>query len=91
MAKTVYRLLIGGQAYAVRLSGPRRVFSDRDAPFFRFAEPVELSTLTNAFVTHQVKTFEAVSKRKFDATVTARVFGRYEHNQLFFQKGFIII
>jgi len=40
------------------------MFSDREAPLFRFAEPLELPELNSEFVTYQLRAFRAVSKSR---------------------------
>jgi len=45
-------------------AGLRAMFSDREAPLFRFAEPLELPELNSEFVTYQLRAFRAVSKSR---------------------------
>lgn len=68
------------------LAGLRAMFSDRDAPLFRFAEPLELPDLNSDFVAHQMRAFRAVSKSKILDKKALDAFERCEHNPLFFQK-----
>lgn len=66
--------------------GLRAMFSDRDAPFYRFAELVNLPELGTDFVDHQLRAFKKVSTRKVAKTVAVSTFERCEKNPLFFQK-----
>lgn len=67
-------------------SGLRTVFSDRDAPMFRFAESLELPELNSEFVTYQLNAFRAVSKNKILNREAFDAFEKCEKNPLFFQK-----
>jgi hypothetical protein len=67
-------------------AGLRAMFSDRDAPLFRFAEPLELPDLNSEFVAHQLRAFRAVSKSKISDKDAIDAFEHCEHNPLFFQK-----
>lgn len=67
-------------------AGLRAMFSDRDAPLFRFAEPLELPELNSKFVTHQLQAFRAVSKSKILKRDALDAFENCEKNPLFFQK-----
>ena len=67
-------------------AGLRQVFSERDAPFFRFATPVDLPPMTEEFVDHQLKAFRGVSKARIDRTKAVEIFRRFDANPLFFQR-----
>ena len=67
-------------------AGLRAMFSDRDAPLFRFAEPLELPELSSKFVTYQLRAFRAVSKNKILDSEALEAFENCEKNPLFFQK-----
>jgi len=62
------------------------MFTDRDAPLFRFAEPLELPDLDSDFVAHQMRAFREVSKSKILDKNAMDAFELCEHNPLFFQK-----
>jgi hypothetical protein len=64
----------------------RAMFSAKDAPFFRFATPVELPPLEISFVDHQLKAFRATSKSKVEREDAVVVFERFERNPMFFQR-----
>ena len=66
--------------------GLRRMFSARQAPFFRFAQPVDLPLLDDDFVDHQLRAFAASSKAKVSREAALDVFARFDRNPLFFQR-----
>jgi len=66
--------------------GLRSMFSDRDAPFYRFAESIDLPELGTNFVDHQLRAFKKVSTRRLAKKVAVSAFERCEKNPLFFQK-----
>ena len=67
-------------------AGLRQVFSARDAPFFRFAIPLDLPILEEEFVVHQLKAFRVASKAKIEKTKAIEIFRRFDGNPLFFQR-----
>lgn len=71
--------------------GLRKVFSAREAPFFRFATPLTLPTMDNAFVEHQLKVFKETSKAKVDRTKAIEIFARFDNNPFFFQRWLITL
>ena len=64
----------------------RRMFSNRDAPFFRFAEQRDLPMLGSAFVHHQLAMQSTVSRRVIDQATAAEMFSRLECNPGYFRK-----
>ena len=66
--------------------GLRRVFTTRQAPFFRFAQPLDLPALDEDFVDHQLRALAASSKVKVQRDTALGVFTRFERNPLFFQR-----
>jgi len=66
--------------------GLRAMFSDREAPFYRFAELIDLPNLGTDFVDHQLKAFRTVSRRKVTKKEAMTAFERCEKNPMFFQK-----
>lgn len=72
-------------------AGLRRVFSARQAPFFRFATPLELPPLTEDFVDHQLMAVKATSKAKVDRSQALSVFERFDRNPQFFQRWLMAI
>lgn len=66
--------------------GLRRMFSTRQAPFFRFAQPVDLPPLGEDFVDHQLRAFAASSKAKVTRAAALDVFESFDRNPLFFQR-----
>lgn len=66
--------------------GLRRMFSARQAPFFRFAQPLDLPPLGRDFVDHQLRALASSSKAKVERQAALDVFARFERNPLFFQR-----
>lgn len=66
--------------------GLKRIFSERDAPFFRFATPVDLPPMGTDFVNHQLKAFRGVSEVEMDKNGALDVFDRFDGNPMFFQR-----
>ena len=66
--------------------GLRQVFSERDAPFFRFATPIDLPVMEDEFVDHQLKAFRGASKAKIEKKKALEIFRRFDGNPLFFQR-----
>jgi len=66
--------------------GLRSMFSTRQAPFYRFAQPAQLPSLDSAFVDHQLQAFRATSKAKVERVAAIAIFERFERNPLFFQR-----
>lgn len=66
--------------------GLRRMFTVRQAPFFRFAQPLDLPALGDDFVDHQLRALAASSKAKVERQAARDVFARFERNPLFFQR-----
>ena len=66
--------------------GLQQVFSERDAPFFRFAIPIDLPALTDAFVDHQLKAFSVASRAKIERAKALEVFHQFNSNPMFFQR-----
>ncbi len=64
----------------------RAMFTAKEAPFFRFATPVDLPPLDESFVDHQLKASGATSKAKVDRDEALTVFERFERNPMFFQR-----
>lgn len=67
-------------------AGLRQVFSERAAPFFRFATPIDLPSMTEDFVIHQLNAFEQASKAKIERKKALEIFRRFDRNPLFFQR-----
>lgn len=67
-------------------AGLRQVFSERAAPFFRFATPIDLPAMTEDFVLHQLNAFERASKAKIERKKALEIFQRFDGNPLFFQR-----
>ena len=71
--------------------GLQQVFSEREAPFFRFALPIDLPPLTDEFVDHQLNAFRSVSKKTVERSKALEVFLRFNSNPLFFQRWLMMI
>ena len=69
--------------------GLRQMFSARQAPFFRFAQPMELPSLTDDFVVHQLKAMRATSKTKLDRAEALAAFEEFGRIPLIFQRWLI--
>lgn len=69
--------------------GLRKVFSAKNAPFYRFATQMTLPTLDEKFVDHQLQVFKSKAKRKINRADALSVFGKVEQNPLFFQQWLI--
>lgn len=63
----------------------RLVFSDRTAPFFRFAVPIELPPMDEDFVDHQLNVFRSISRAKIEREKALEIFHRVGDNPLLFQ------
>ncbi len=66
--------------------GLRTMFSAREAPFFRFATPIDLPPLDDAFVDHQLAAFKATWKAKVKRDEALTTFQRFDRNPLFFKR-----
>lgn len=66
--------------------GLRAMFSAREAPFFRFAAPVDLPVMDEGFVDHQLAAFRATSKAKVRRETALDIFNRFDRSPLFFQR-----
>ncbi len=66
--------------------GLRQVFSERDAPFFRFATPIDLPPMDEDFVNHQLEAFKKASKAQISKADAIEIFHRFDGNPLFFQR-----
>ena len=53
-------------------AGLAAMFSDREAPFFHFATPIDLPALGTGFVDHVVAVFRRTAKRQLDHAANAR-------------------
>lgn len=67
-------------------AGLRQVFSARQAPFFRFATPIDLPEMDDKFAEHQLKALHSVSKVKVEMKKALDIFHRLNRNPLFFQR-----
>jgi hypothetical protein len=66
--------------------GLRAMFTARDAPFFRFASPIDLPPMDDGFVDHQLAVFRATSKSKVRRETALDIFHRFDRSPLFFQR-----
>ena len=65
--------------------GLAAMFSARQAPFFHFATPIELSALGTSFVDHVLGTFRKVSRRTLARRDMLRAFEKLHANPYFFR------
>ena len=66
--------------------GLRAMFNPREAPFFRFATPIDLPPMEDAFVDHQLAAFKATSKAKVTRDAALKIFHRFDRSPAFFQR-----
>ncbi|MBO6604628.1 MAG: hypothetical protein JJ938_05945 [Roseicyclus sp.] len=66
-------------------SGLKRVFSQRDAPFFNFATEITLPPLPNDFVTQQLRAFHDTYRGTVATDTALAVFHDFDRNPLMFQ------
>lgn len=66
--------------------GLNKVFNDRKAPFYRFAQPLYLPALDTDFVDHQLKAFRSVYQREVDRNLALSLFEEFDRSPLFFQR-----
>lgn len=72
-------------------TGLERIFSKRDAPFYRFAHSFQLPELTEEFVDHQLEIFHRVSRRKVSRDRALEVFDLIKKNPQILQKWLVNI
>ncbi|MCY3546838.1 MAG: ATP-binding protein [Gemmatimonadetes bacterium] len=66
-------------------AGLTAMFSNREAPFFHFATPIDLPMLGKPFVDHVVAVFRKTSKRDLDPERMLDAFNRLHRNPYFFR------
>ena len=66
-------------------AGLAAMFSNREAPFFHFATPIDLPVLGKPFVDHVVAVFRRTSKRNLDPGEMLGSFDRLHRNPYFFR------
>lgn len=66
-------------------AGLAAMFSDREAPFFHFATPIDLPALGRGFVGHVVAVFQRTAKREPDRDRMLDAFDRLHRNPFFFR------
>ncbi|MDE2763068.1 MAG: ATP-binding protein [Gemmatimonadota bacterium] len=66
-------------------AGLAAMFSDREAPFFHFATPIDLPALGGGFVGHVVAVFRRTAKREPDHDRMLDAFDRLHRNPFFFR------
>ena len=66
-------------------AGLAAMFSDREAPFFHFATPIDLPALGTGFVDHVVAVFRRTAKRQLDHAGMLDAFDRLHRNPYFFR------
>lgn len=76
-----------GGSFAVVFSGSsqdelRRIFRDRTAPFFAFANSFDLPPLDEEFVRHQVNRYREISGREIERKTALSVFHRFKNNPM---------
>ena len=72
-------------------TGLERIFSKREAPFYRFAHSFQLPELTEEFVDHQLEIFHRVSRRKVSRERALEVFESIKKNPQILQKWLVNI
>lgn len=71
--------------------GLDKVFSAREAPFYRFAAPLTLPEFEEGFVDHQLDVFRKTYRRTIDRGEALRFFERFNRNPMFFQRWLITL
>lgn len=66
-------------------AGLTAMFSNREAPFFHFATPIDLPTLGQPFVEHLLAVFQRTAKRALDRDGMLDAFSRLHRNPYFFR------
>lgn len=66
-------------------TGLAAMFSNRKAPFFHYATPIDLPPLGPRFVEHILTVFERTAGRALDRDEMIEVFGRLHRNPYFFR------
>jgi len=64
----------------------RRMFSTRDAPFFRYAQSVDLPRLDEAFIDHQLAVCASVFTRNIERPAALDAFAHFDNNPQLFQQ-----
>lgn len=67
-----------------------RMFSDRTAPFFAFAEDLDLPLLTEEFVDHQLDQFRSVARVNVDRNDALEIFRRFNENPMIVQRWLML-
>lgn len=65
--------------------GLQAMFSDREAPFFHFGTSLDLESLDEKFVDHQLKVFRTVTKRKIAREEALTAFAELNESPYFFR------
>ena len=71
--------------------GLNKVFSARDAPFYRFATPLTLPPLGEDFVDHQRAAFRRTYRRKLSRDAALHAFDRFKANPFLFQQWLVAL
>lgn len=66
--------------------GLRAMFSEREAPFFHFATPLELPPLESPFVAHLLRVGKRHTGRDIDEGEAIAAFGKLHRNPYFFRR-----
>ena len=66
-------------------AGLAAMFSDREAPFFHFATPIDLPALGTGFVDHVAAVFRQTANRRLDHAGMLDAFDRLHRNPYFFR------
>lgn len=66
-------------------AGLAAMFSNREAPFFHFATPIDLPALDRPFVDHLVTVFRRTANRTLDSDEMLDAFDRLHRNPYFFR------
>ncbi len=66
--------------------GLRKMFTARQAPFFRFAQPIDLPKLDDRFVDHQLAALRETSKTRVARDTALAMFAQCQRNPMMFQR-----
>lgn len=65
--------------------GLEKMFTERDAPFFRFAKPIDFPPISEGFVNHQLSAILGNSQEKLGREEALKIFNKFDRNPYFFQ------
>lgn len=70
--------------------GLRQVFSERDAPFYRYANSMKLPPLNSDFVEHQLNVLSVTSKVEIDLSRALKALEQVDGNPMLFRQWLVL-